>query len=192
VSIIDVSTWTVVHVISDSRIDSPEGIFVGGANAFVANKSGHSLSIIGVASRAFVHHVVFTDGFNEPRDVVATPDGQWAYVTADRSRVFKVRVSDGTATTIPTSTSRNIAMSPDGTKVYTGSSIIDVATDQVQSMDVGWGYGLTILRDGSYGFSTYDGYMGSVRMFDPVTGDGITNGLFPVSLGSGTRGITSH
>jgi DNA-binding beta-propeller fold protein YncE len=151
---------------------------------------------------------VITSG--DPRDVVATPDLAYAYVTTDGGSVSKVRISDGQVTNIVliSGWSRNIAMSPDGKKVFvaTQNSKIgnfDVATDAVREIGFGhegpcgWEggadetYGVTVLRDGTYGFVS-DVNRDKVFMFDLKLEVEVLHGLFPALVGDEPKGISAH
>jgi YVTN family beta-propeller protein len=197
VTIIDLRNKQNVYVLDDTDFVSPEGIGIAGRWAFVANRQGGSLTIIDIASRVVVNTVSVG---GDPRDVVGTPDGQYAYITCDCSHITKVRLSDGFTTQISHSGwSRNLTISPDGLTVYVATqndkvSVIDVITDQVREIAFAGAYetyGVTLLQDGSLGFVT-DVSRDKVYMFDPGSELEMSDALFPLGVGYEPRGITGH
>lgn len=197
VSIVNMASRTVVAVMNDTDFVSPEGFNILGDRAFVANRQGGTLTILSVSGRSVLQDVSVS---GEPRDVVVTPGGKFAYVTSDRGTVTKVRVSDGMTTVISISgSSRNLAISPDGSKVFVATqnnriSVIDVGTDAVREIIFAGAfttYGVAILRDGSSGFVT-DVPRDLVYRFNPNAEVEIIDGNFPADVGSSPRGITAH
>jgi YVTN family beta-propeller protein len=197
VTVLDLKAEAVAAVLNDVDFVSPEGIGIAGKWAFVANRQGGSLTIIDIKNRVVVTTVSVG---GDPRDVVGTPDGAYAYITCDCSHITKVRVSDGATTVIPHSGwSRNLTISPDGQTVYVATqndriSVIDVATDQVREIAFAGAYetyGVTLLQDGSRGFVT-DVSKDLVYMFDPNAEVEITDGAFPGTVGYSPRGISGH
>jgi hypothetical protein len=197
ITIVNASTWTVSAVLTNPELVSPEGIYIVAGRALVANRQGGTLSVFNVATRALERNVTVSGA---PRDVVGTPDGQWAYVTTDGGAVVRVKLSDGTTTSIAHSGwSRNIAIAPNGAKVYVATqnsavAVIDVATSAVSYITFSGAsttYGVAITNDGTLGLVT-DVNLGKVFAFNPATGMEITDLFFPVSVGFGPRGITAY
>jgi DNA-binding beta-propeller fold protein YncE len=203
VTVIDVASRTVVAVIEDESISSPEGIAIVAGRAWVPNRSRNSITIIDVATRAVVGSIDLPPSppLNEPRYAVGTPDGALVYVSTNIDRVFKINTATLAATpiTLPLGGSRNLAVHPRGTKVYVaqqngGIAVVDVATDQVTSIlftGAGSTYGVGITRDGTLGFVT-DEATGTLFVFDPATETPITNSRFPIRGFNTPRAIVAH
>lgn len=198
ISIINVASKKVIATVEDAAFSSPEGILISGNNAYVANRGNGTMTMVNVSTRK-VGKTITIGG--SPRFAVATPNGNYVYVSTDASELAKVRTSDGVVEKmIAVSSSRNLAMNPDGKTVYVAhmsSSIatVDVATNAIgeipltNSSNV---YGVAIMSDGSLGFATSEG-SNAVHVFDVKQKSEITGGgFYPVTVGSTPRAIAAQ
>ncbi|MBI4849380.1 MAG: hypothetical protein HY808_12540 [Nitrospirae bacterium] len=193
VTIINTVTKSVVTTINDECFSSPEGIAIANGKAYVANRGSGNVCIVDVASRT-VNTTITVGG--EPRFAVATPDEALVYISTGN----KINTSTDTYTAIGVG-GRNLAVSPDGSKVYFGSqgstiNVIKVSDDTVSSITFPTAYsiyGVAVLSDGSRGFAT-DEDRNVVYVFDPATGTVITDGggsPLEISVGSTPRAIVA-
>ncbi len=202
VSVVDVASRTVIAVVTDTTIGSPEGIAIAGGRAYVANRGRNTLTVLDVATRAVIGRVQLSAGAS-PRHVVGTPDGQFVYASTSGATIEKIQVSTNTVVAviaIPTGgQSRNLAVRSDGAFVYVGMmnanlGVVNVATNAASSIAfTGFPgiYGVTLLRDGSFGFVS-DENNDQVHRFDPATNTALPGGGFPATTGFTPRGIIAH
>ncbi|MBI5195507.1 MAG: YncE family protein, partial [Nitrospirae bacterium] len=200
VSIIDTSTQSVTDTIDDICFSSPEGIAIANGKAYVANRGDGTVCVVNVASRT-VSTTISTGG--SPRYAVATPNGNFVYVSTDSSSagIKKIRTSDDTITATIAVRGRNLAVMPDGTKVYVATQgntieVINVSNNSYSTITFTGAYsiyGVAILSDSSYGFAT-DEDRDVVYVFNPSTDTVVTTGGSPVeiSVGSTPRAIAAQ
>lgn len=181
-----------VATIDDSCFESPEGIAIANGKAYVANRNGDSVCVVDVASRSVTTSVA---AVGEPRFAVATPDGAFVYVSVPSagSNVLKIRTSDDTVVATIPIFARNLAVSPDSSKIYVGTQgadigVIDVASDAVSTITVPGAfsiYGVAITSDGALGLAT-DEDRDVAYLFDPASDTVILNGSAPVEIPTGS------
>ena len=132
VTVIDTATGTVAGTLPVGTGPARVAITRDGARAYVTNGGSDSISVIDTASDAVVETIPVGDN---PSALAVTPDGKWLYVmTADGV----VEVVDTTlqtvAATISVGSSGDIAITPDGARVYVAAGlvhVIDTATNVV-------------------------------------------------------------
>lgn len=199
VTIIDVASRSVVGIVDTLLFSSPEGIAIANGKAYVANRGNSTVTVVDVATRTALQNVAVV---GDPRFAVATPDGQFVYVSVDNTTVYKISTAtDQIVSTVTVGGSaRNLAAHPDGTRIYAALlssdrvDVIDVATGAVSTITFAGAfgvYGVAVLRDGSMGFVTDDS-RNLIYAFDPATGTEIVGGIYPVATGSTPRGIVAH
>ena len=134
IAVIDTGTNTVISTIPDSG--SPFGVAItpDGTRAYISNANG-TVSVVDTSTNTIITNILVLDfprpGFGFPaRDlaaIVITPDGTRAYVVShSTSKTYVISTMlNAVIATIPTGLGSasggplSIAMSPDGTRVYT-------------------------------------------------------------------------
>ncbi len=140
VSLIDTEEKRVIATITVGDGSGGLSVSPDGTTLYVINIIGKSLSIVDTFSRQAIATITFTTGGN-PRDVVATPDGNFVYasVSAGGSSFFSV-IDPGTKSiiaTIPTGADCfSMTVTPDSQFLYSGygPSIVTVVSTASQSV----------------------------------------------------------
>ncbi len=129
---------------------------------------------------------------------MVTPDGNYVYVNTGA----KIDTSDNSVLNISGASGRNMAITPDGSKVYIATqwntvNVIDTATDTVSNVDFSGldtpassTYGVTIVPGVNWGYVT-DEYNDAVYVFDVATDTPLTTSGLPIPVGSTPRAITT-
>lgn len=199
ITVINTSNHTVKTTIDDTTFSSPEGIAVANGKAYVANRGNGSVSIVSVSSRTVLDTIQVG---GEPRYAVATPSGNFVYISNSSGNITKIRTSDDAVVkTIAVNGSRNLAVSPDGTKMYAPTQsnsvfIVNVSTDAFSEMTFSTAsaiYGVAVLNSGTMGFAT-DESRNVVYVFDAMADTVLTNASGPIEIavGSTPRSIAAH
>lgn len=199
ITVINTSNHSVKLTIDDTTFSSPEGIAIANGKAYVANRGNGSVSIVNVSSRIVIDTILVG---GEPRFAIATPNEDFVYISNSLGQITKIRTSDDVvAATINVYGSRNLAVSPDGTKIYAATqsstvSIINVNTDAFSTMSFSSAfsiYGVAVLNSGKKGFVT-DESRDRVYIFDAIADTVFTDGGSPIelSVGSTPRAIAAH
>lgn len=199
VTVINTSNHTVKTTIDDATFSSPEGIAVANGKAYVANRGNGTVSIVSISSRTVLDTIIVG---GEPRYAVATPGGEFVYISNSSGNIKKIRTSDDAVVAdILIYGSRNLAVSPDGTKMYAATQsssvyIVNVSSDAFSEMTFSTAfniYGVAVLNSGAMGFAT-DESRNVVYVFDAKVDTVLTDGSGPIeiSVGSTPRGIAAH
>jgi YVTN family beta-propeller protein len=149
ISVIDTGTNAVIDTITDS--DGPFGVAItpDGTRAYVSNTEG-TVSVVDTRTNTIITNIPVLDfprpGFGFPArrlvSIVITPDGSRAYVVSNSTgKIYVIdTMFNSVIVTIPAALGSplSLAMSPDGTRVYTasvaGSTVfIDTFTNTVSA-----------------------------------------------------------
>ena len=149
ISVIDTRTNKVTATIPDS--DNPMGVAItpDGTRAYVSNAIHGTVSVVDTSTNTIIANILVLSRFQFPVNnltaIVITPDGTRAYVvSASTGQTYVINTMFNVVIkTIPTDLDSvlgggnlSIAMSPDGTRVYTDSPglpalIIDTFTNEI-------------------------------------------------------------
>ena len=178
VSVIDTASNTVVATVPVGGRPMAVAVLPDGSRVYIANNDDDTVSVIAAPS----HVVVATiDVGPAPQAVVAAPDGGLVYVgnhgragPGERS----VSVIDAASNTVVDTILRdgvdNLAITPDGTRLYVGdnfgeSGVIDTTTHAVLATYVDGGSGPATARpDGAYIYAV-DDFQHGVRAISTAT-----------------------
>ncbi|MBV8211629.1 MAG: YncE family protein [Verrucomicrobia bacterium] len=191
VSAIPTGNIAFTTVISGPGLNGPFGIAVtpDGTQVYVANNLSNTVSVIETSNNQ-LSPTAITVG-NQPAYVAFTPNGQQALVSNSKDNTVSVInvTSQTVGETITVGTSpQGIAILPNGNTAYvnTGAaiSVIDIATKQVTSINVGGNTGAksALTPDGKFLYVPVDAASGpgSVVIISTATGAVIGN---PIRVG---------
>jgi YVTN family beta-propeller protein len=132
VTVIDTATGTVARTVPVGAGPGRVAITRDGTRAYVTNGGSDSISVIDTASDAVIDTIPVGDN---PSYLAVTPDGRFLYVMTEGGVVEVVDTTLGTAAAaIPVGSSGDIAITPDGARVYVAAGlvyVIDTATNVV-------------------------------------------------------------
>jgi YVTN family beta-propeller protein len=194
ISIINTATREVVDVIDHISISSPEGIAIANGKAYVANRGDGTVSVFNVSNRNFITTIDNGESSGN-RYAVATPNGDFVYVSADNDGVWKIRTSDNTIDIVLPIFGRNMTVSPDGSRLYVASQsnviyTADVATDDTSITITIPGanslYGVAISGDEGY---ASDESNNTIYLFNATTNQPIDT---QISVGFTPRAIVAQ
>ncbi len=199
VTVINISSREVVTTIDDSSFSSPEGIAIANGKAYVANRGNGAVSIVSISTRS-VLDTLMPGG--EPRYAVATSGGEFVFISNSSGTITKIRTSDDAVVgTVGVYGSRNLALSPDGSKLYAGTqsnsiAIVNTGTSDITTLTVPGAfsiYGVAIARSGDRGFAT-DESRDVVYVFDAAMDTLLTAAGNPIelSVGSTPRALAAN
>ena len=192
VSVIDASTNTVTATVTVGS--GPGGIAItpDGNFLYVANQSDNNVSVIDTSTNTVVGSPIGVQV--APTGAAASPDGNFVYVTNFTSGTVSV-IATSTNTVVDTVTvgagPASVAVSPDGSRVYTASngfgpgsvSVIDTSTNTVAAtVTVGTQpRGVAVTPDGNFVYATNaaSGTVSVIRTSDNMVIDTITVQTLP-------------
>jgi len=208
--IFDASTLAIVgHAV---RGEGGIAVHPDGSRAYLAQWSGDSVAVIDAVTGTTIANIGISGPyqFARPFGLAIDPQGRWLYVGNNlaynpQDSYFYTSVVDTVTNrviaNVPTgySPGRGIAVSPDGTRVYTGNGgIIDTATNAVVGHFSGGRYGMAFHPDGSRLYIADDFPTSQVRVVStvsnadvaaiPVQGSAMAFGQFIIQ---GTSNATS-
>lgn len=150
---------TIINTVSDISFNAPVGIGMtpDGTKVFVPNQSGNSVSVITTATN-MVTTVLDMGTFMNPSNVVVAPNGLTAYVTnlSDVTvSVIDITMNAVTGTIMVGLGPKNLAVSPDGTKVYgtfglgafvinTSNNVVTTISDPMSTFNGTLGVAITV------------------------------------------------
>ncbi len=165
-------------------------------NAYVANRSSNSVSVIDTATNATVGSPI-TVGSN-PRAIAITPDGTRAYVANQSSNSVSVVDTATNATVAPAIAVGDqpfaIAITPDGGRAYVANansssvSVIDTATNATVGSPIAVGtepVAIAITPDGTRAYVA-NAISSSVSVIDTATNATVGS---PIGVGTAPTGI---
>jgi YVTN family beta-propeller protein len=202
ISAIDTGTNTVIATITDTGGPFGVAIMPDGTRAYVSNADG-TVSVVDISTNTIITSIPITDfprpGFGFPaRDLVAiviTPDGTRAYVVShSTSKIYVISTMFNTMIdTIPASQGPasggplSLAMSPDGTRVYTAfpcceTIVVDTFSNTISQIIPSGGAPpfVGVTPDGT---KLYKNAVMAVTIFDTSTFSIITNIQFDLPMG---------
>ena len=186
ISVINTVSRAVVATINHISISSPEGITLANGKAYIANRGDGDIPVFNVATRAFITTINAPE--SETRYTVSTPSGNFVYA-ANGTSILKIETTNNTiVTTIPIPAfSRNMATTPDGSKIFVAvqSNVIyaiDVSTNLVTPVNFGIASSIYAVAVSSTGVGLVtDESTDEVYLFNPVT-NAVINDSFGVPI----------
>ena len=134
ISVIDTATNTVIDTITDNDLPFGVAITPDGSRVYVSNSIHGTISVVDTSTNTIITNIVALDRFGFPANnlvaIVITPDGTRAYVvSASTAQIYVINTTTNTVITtirvdlnsVAAGGNLSIAMSGDGTRVYTGS-----------------------------------------------------------------------
>ena len=198
ITIINAASLQVIASIEDTSFSSPEGITVNDTHAFVVNKGDGSVARVNISTR-LVDGLVNVGG--EPRYAVVSPDNTFLYVSAPYSGIYKIRTSDLAILANYTESlySRNMAISSDGSVVYTAlqnNSILTIDTSSGNTSTIsftgaGSTYGVALIERTGRGYVT-DEWWDRIYVFDLVSGQELPGELIDITELNTPRSIAGR
>jgi len=196
----------VMTTITHACFSSPEWVTVNpaGTRAYVVNKGGDSICVVNTGTNSVLKKVGVGGKYGAaPRSAVVSCDGAYVYVANDRGNpdITKIRTSDNTVVGgiefTGASGPRNMSITPDGTKIYTGFrgskvGIVDTRSDTPSTITVSGASGLyatAVIADGSRVYVTSE--RGKVYVIDTASDTPLTGSGLPIPAGSGSRGLAT-
>ncbi len=203
VTVIDATNNTILTTIIDDCFSSPEWVIFNhaGTRAYVPNRGGDSVCVVSTATNTVVDEVGVG---SEPRSAVVSCDDAFVYVANNGGGpdVTKIRTVDNSVVggiNFPSGSSRNMSITPDGTKIYVGLQnanlgVINTGTDTPSSIAVPNGdsiYATAVIADGSRVYAT-DEDDDEVEVINVASGTVLTGTGLPLDAGNTPRGVATR